>query len=80
MACGTPVIASNASSLPEVVGEAGELIDPHDAEQLAGKLEELLRSNERREHLAQAGQRQAAAFTWTRAADQMARIFREAAN
>ena len=80
MACGTPVIVSSASSLPEVVGQAGRLVDPYDAEQLAATLEELLQSKERRDHLAAAGQRQAASFTWTRAADQMARIFREAAS
>lgn len=79
MACGTPVIVSNASSLPEVVGDAGRQVDPHDPESLAAALEELLASKERREHMAQAGLRQAARFTWDQAADQASRIYREAA-
>jgi len=80
MACGTPVVVSNASSLPEVVGSAGALVDPHDAEFLAETLAELLQSNERREQMKAAGLRQAASFTWDRAASQLAQIYRETAS
>jgi glycosyltransferase involved in cell wall biosynthesis len=76
MACGTPVVVANTSSLPEVVGDAGVRVDPHDAEQLAVVLEELLQSNQRREQMSAAGLSQAASFTWERTADQMSQLYR----
>ena len=80
MACGVPVVVSDVSSLPEVVGDAGIKVDAHDAEQLADALAELLRSNEQRQQMSAAGLRHAATFTWVRAADQITRIYREAAS
>jgi glycosyltransferase involved in cell wall biosynthesis len=78
MACGTPVIVSDASSLPEVVGDAGARVDPQRAEDLADTLAEVLQSKAKQEQMASAGLRQAASFTWDRAADQIARIYRQA--
>ncbi len=46
MACGCPVIASNVSSLPEVVGEAGMLVDPYDVEMIARALSTVLENDE----------------------------------
>ncbi len=64
MAGGTAVLASNCSSLPEVVGEAGLLVDPMDIEAIAAGLERLLTDDAYRARTAAKGPRQAARFTW----------------
>jgi glycosyltransferase involved in cell wall biosynthesis len=79
MACGTPVVVSDVSSLPEVVGDAGVRVDPRSSDQLADSLAEILQSSAKREQMAAAGLTRAASFTWERAADQAARIYRQAA-
>jgi glycosyltransferase involved in cell wall biosynthesis len=53
MACGTPVVAANAASLPEVVGDAGLLVDPHDVEGFAQNLHRVLSDSDLRDHLGQ---------------------------
>lgn len=68
MACGTPVIASKESSLPEVVGEAGHLVDPYDPEALAGALRKLANDQEGRDLLRRRGLARAKAFSWRRTA------------
>jgi glycosyltransferase involved in cell wall biosynthesis len=68
MSCGTPVLASTASSVPEVVGHAALLLDPHDAAAWADAVR-LLSSNEAlRESLSAKGLARAAHFTWERCA------------
>jgi glycosyltransferase involved in cell wall biosynthesis len=64
MACGAPVIASNQSSLPEVVGEAGLLVDPQDVDAMAKAMAHLLKNGDLRQKLSAAGLKQAAKFTW----------------
>lgn len=64
MACGTPVLGSTASCLPEVVGDAGLLVPPHDLEGLAHSLERLLSDADLRGDLSQRGLARAAAYTW----------------
>lgn len=71
MACGAPVLASNVSSLPEVVGQAGVLIDPLDVNAIAAALRQLMNDEGRRVHLRRAGFVQSAAFTWERAAREL---------
>lgn len=78
MACGTPVVVSNASSLPEVVGDAGLKVDPYRTDELAEGLAEVLQSTAKREQMIAAGLRQAASFTWEKAATQLTAIYREA--
>jgi glycosyltransferase involved in cell wall biosynthesis len=68
MACGTAVIASNSSSLPEVVGGAGLLVDATQPRTLADAIDQLLDSPIRRAELAAAGRRRSASFTWERCA------------
>jgi glycosyltransferase involved in cell wall biosynthesis len=68
MACGTPVIASSASSLPEVVGEAGLLVDPGDVEGWTAALDRVLGDEGLRRDLRSRGLERAAGFTWRRAA------------
>ncbi|MCX7682692.1 MAG: glycosyltransferase family 4 protein [Anaerolineae bacterium] len=64
MACGTPVITSNTTSLPEVVGEAALRVDPADTVAIASAIERLLDDSALRERLRQAGLERAALFTW----------------
>jgi glycosyltransferase involved in cell wall biosynthesis len=79
MACGTPVLASSTSSLPEVVGDAGLLIDPLDVDAIAGGLERLARDTELRRALAERGLARAAGFTWEQAARETLKILEKAA-
>lgn len=76
LACGTPVLTSAVSSLPEVVGEAGLLVDPRDTGQLAAALEALLYDGELAARLRAAGPPQAAPFTWERTAEQTLALLR----
>lgn len=76
MACGTPVVVSRASSLPEVVGNAGCLVDPLSVEEIAGTLQALLDSPARRADLAEQGVAQAARFTWSEAARVLLGLYR----
>jgi glycosyltransferase involved in cell wall biosynthesis len=68
MACGTAVVASATSALPEVAGEGALFVDPHDPETLADALERLLAEPDLREALAAKGPARASSFTWDRTA------------
>jgi len=76
MACGTPVIVSNAASLPEVGGEAAILVDPHDAEELSQALGEVLGDAGRREEMRRRGLEQAQRFSWLETARQTVQVYR----
>jgi glycosyltransferase involved in cell wall biosynthesis len=78
MACGTAVISSTASSLPEVVGEAGLLIDPADTEALAKAMEQVLSDTEMRKQMQSAGLVQAQNFSWEKTARQTIESYRRA--
>jgi glycosyltransferase involved in cell wall biosynthesis len=80
MACGTPVITSNTTSLPEVVGEAGLLVQPFDQHGLASALRRVLVEADLAAHLRQAGLAQAARFTWRRMAEATVRCYDELAS
>jgi len=75
MACGTPVVASNTSSLPEVLGEAALLVDPLDVEALAEAMARALLQPALRERLRQAGLARAACFSWRRMAEQTMAVY-----
>jgi glycosyltransferase involved in cell wall biosynthesis len=80
MAAGTPVIAARSGSIPEVVGDAGVLVDePQDPSAWATALSRVAGSAGIRSELAMAGKRQAAKFSWQRSAERMLEIYREAA-
>ncbi len=68
MACGTPVIASCAGALPEVVGEAGLSFDPHSPRELRACLEEVLTNDSTRLALRERGLRRASEFSWEKSA------------
>jgi glycosyltransferase involved in cell wall biosynthesis len=74
MACGTPVVCANTSSLPEVAGEAALLVDPEDTSALAGALVRLLEAAALRERLIAMGLEQVRRFSWARAASETLNI------
>ncbi len=77
MACGAPVITSQTSSLPEVVGDAALLVDPHDSDALASAMTRLLENETLREELRQKGYQRAAHYTWAMAARKMLAIYQK---
>jgi glycosyltransferase involved in cell wall biosynthesis len=78
MACGTPVVCSNTSSLPEVVGDAALTVAPTDVEGLAESLGRALTDTELRATLTKRGRAQAAKFTWESAAHSLLESFQKA--
>jgi glycosyltransferase involved in cell wall biosynthesis len=77
-ACGCPVICSNATSLPEVVGDAALLFDPHDAQALAAHLKAVVSDAGLRERLRQAGFERVREFSYTRTAQQLLGLLEDA--
>ncbi len=75
MACGTPVVASNAASLPEVMGDAGLMCSPHDSEGLAQAMQAVLTDNNLRLALVERGLKRASLFTWERVAEQTLEVY-----
>lgn len=78
MACGTPVVTSNTSSLPEVVGNAALLIDPYDEPALTRALLQIMNDQPLRARLREQGIIQARRFTWRTAAEQTLQLYRAA--
>jgi alpha-1,3-rhamnosyl/mannosyltransferase len=78
MASGTPVVASNASCLPEVLGDAALLVGPSDLGSFAGAVESVLTNHDLRARLVDAGRKHAARFTWARCAEQTVSVYRDA--
>jgi glycosyltransferase involved in cell wall biosynthesis len=78
MACGTPVVCANSSSLPEVVGDAGLLVDPRDDAGLAEALGRLTEDAPLRERLREAGLSRARLFSWDDVARRTVDVYRAA--
>jgi glycosyltransferase involved in cell wall biosynthesis len=76
MACGTPVITSRVSSLPEVVGSAAMLVDPQNEAAIAEAMVEIVSSSELRARLATEGLTRAAQFSWSKCAEQTLEVLR----
>ncbi|NIO70471.1 MAG: glycosyltransferase, partial [Anaerolineae bacterium] len=76
MACGTPVVCSNAASLPEVAGEAALLVPPGDAGRLVAAMRFALTDTGVRARLVAAGLTQARRFTWEEAARRTVEVYR----
>lgn len=74
MKSGCPVICSNTSSLPEVVGEAAYMIDPHDEEQIINGIRAILGNQDLAEALKKKGLEQAEKFSWRKSAEQLLKI------
>jgi glycosyltransferase involved in cell wall biosynthesis len=67
MACGAPVITGNATSLPEVVGDAGILADPEDVQEISAALERILVDNDLRQRLSARGLARSKNYSWQKA-------------
>lgn len=77
LACGTPAVCANTTSLPEVVGDAALLCDPHHSAELADAICRILASPTLAQHLCQRGIDQASQFTWQRTAQQTYRVYQQ---
>ena len=75
MACGAPVIASNTTSLPEVVGGAGILVDPESEEEITEGINKLLSDSGLREDLRKKGLLRSREFTWEGSAQRLIEVF-----
>ena len=80
MACGTAVITSNTSSLPEVAGDAALLVNPYAVDEIANALHQILTNRARREQLQLEGIARARLFSWERTARQTEQVYQHAAN
>lgn len=76
MACGTPVITSNSSSLPEVAGDAGILVDPNQVEAITSAMRQVLSDPDLAAELRQRGLARAAGFTWERTARETVAVYK----
>ncbi len=79
MACGTPVVVSNVSSLPEIVGEAGIKVDPTDVDGLTAALDEIITDDQLAARLGRLGLERAGQFSWQKTATETLAVYREAA-
>jgi glycosyltransferase involved in cell wall biosynthesis len=77
MACGTPVVASRAGSIPEIVGDAGVLEEPRAADKLARAVANILANEQLRKNLIAAGLRRAAQFSWQRSIARLVNIYED---
>jgi len=80
MACACPVITSNTSSLPEVVGKAGIMVDPHDTNSLAQAMRRVLTDSELRDNMIRKGLEQSKRFSWEKTAEQTLEVYNKVEN
>ncbi len=77
MACGCPIITSNLSSLPEVVGEAGLLVDPYNVDELADAMLKVLKNNDLKREMSKRSIDRAREFSWTNACNQWVTVCKQ---
>jgi glycosyltransferase involved in cell wall biosynthesis len=77
MACGTPVVTSNVSSIPEVVGDAALMVDPYDVDELAETMRKVLQDERLREEMRRKGLVRAKLFSWEETARNTRRVYEE---
>jgi len=77
MACGVPVITSNTSSLPEVVGNAGIMVEPHDINSLSETMASVLKDKELKHRMSRDGLKRAKMFTWEKMVSEVLKIYNE---
>lgn len=80
MSCGTPVITSKVSSMPEVAGKAALLIDPLNIEEIAWAIYKVLTDTELKNRLKELGLERAALFSWEKTAQQTLEVYQEVYN
>ncbi len=79
MALGCPVIASNTTSIPEITGDAAELVNPTDVQAIASAIQRVVTQQRRRAALVARGRQRAREFTWPRTAERLLEVLREVA-
>ncbi len=77
MACGTPVITSNVSSMPEVAGNAALLINPIDEYEIKKSVNDVLNDKNLRKELVEKGVERAKEFTWEKTAEQTSKVYKD---
>jgi len=77
MSCGTPVLTSNTSSMPEVAGDAALIADPYSPEDIHFKMKTLLSDSTLSEKLVARGKKQAEKFSWIRMAEEMLDLYKK---
>lgn len=77
MACGTPVITSSVSSMPEIAGGNAVFVDPEKPEEIKKAIKEVLNDKDIRKELVDGGLKRAKEFSWERAANQTAKLYQE---
>lgn len=77
MACGTPVVASNLTSLPEIAGDAAVLVDPLNVEEITGAIYNVLSNSELRRQLVKKGLERAKDFSWEKTARETLALYKE---
>jgi glycosyltransferase involved in cell wall biosynthesis len=80
MACGTPVVVSNTSSLPEVVGNDALLVDPHDERELSAAMGRVLTDANLRARLREGGLIRASTFSWRDSAEGVSDVLNAVVN
>ena len=74
MACGTPVISSKVASIPEVVGDAGILVDPESEEELYYAMLDIMQNKELANMLSEKGIQRAKKFTWENSSKNLLKV------
>ncbi len=80
MGCGTPVITSNLSSLPEVVADAGILINPYNTSEITSAMRAIAEDEKLRSHLRELSVKQASKFSWEKTAQATIEVLRKCSN
>ena len=75
MACGTPVLGSDKTSVPEIIGDAGMITNPDDVEEFAHKLYILVSDKAKRDEYISKGIQRSSAFSWDRTAEETLKVF-----
>ena len=76
MSCGTPVLTSNISSMPEVIGKAGILFNPYDIGDIAEAIRKVLHSDDLRDRMRNDGLQRANMFSWAKCAKETLEIYK----
>ncbi len=79
MACGCPVVTSNTSSLPEVVGEAGIMVNPYDTHSLVQAMRRVLTDDKLRDSMVRKGLEQSKKFSWEKTAELTRQVYNKVA-
>ena len=79
MSLGVPVLGSNVTSIPEIIGEAGLLFNPHNANEIAKNMEKVLKNRKIRNTLIEKGKKRVKEFNWDLAASQTLKVYHQVA-